>query len=150
MAVARGEIEVFVEDHLDGCAGLYASVFCSEPWGEPWTTETARERLTEIYHSPGFEGLVCVVGGEPVRLAVGNRVRRAVGWGFFLHEFCVKVGMQGAGVGGRLLACPEDRLREARVGSVFLLTGSVAPDRGFYAKNGYGEDREMATMAKVL
>lgn len=148
--MAREEIEVFDEDHLYGCAGLYASVFSLEPWGEPWTTEKARERLAEIYYSPGFEGLVCVVGGEPVGLALGNRVRRAVGRGFLLHEFCVRAEMQGSGMGGRLLACLEDRLREAGVGSVFLLTGSDTPARGFYAKNGYGEDREMATMAKVL
>ncbi len=148
--MAREEIEVFAEDHLNGCAGLYASVFSLEPWGEPWTTERARERLAEIYYSPGFEGFVCAVGGEPAGLALGNRVRRAVGWGFLLHEFCVRVEMQGAGMGGRLLACLEDRLREAGVGSVFLLTGSDTPARDFYATNGYGEDTEMTTMAKIL
>lgn len=93
--MAREEIEVFDEDQLYGCAWLYASVF-SEPWGEPWTTEKARERLAETYYSPGFEGLVCVVGGEPVGLTLGNRVRRAVGRGFLLHEFCVRAEMQGA------------------------------------------------------
>ena len=144
------EIEAFGGDHLDGCAALYASVFASEPWGEPWTRGKARERLAEIYHAPGFEGFVSVVGGEPVGLALGNSVSRPVGRGFFLHEFCVKAGVQGAGVGGRLLARLESRLRDAGVGSVFLVTGLHAPARGFYFKNGYGEATGMAAMVKTL
>ena len=150
MGVEREEIGAFGEEHLDGCAALYAAVFASEPWDEPWTAEASRERLAEIYHSPGFEGCVCTVDGEPVGLALGNRVRRATGRGFLLHELCVKAGMQGAGLGGRLLARLEDRLRASGVGSVFLVTGHGIPAKGFYEKNGYGEVTNMAAMVKVL
>lgn len=148
--MVREEIEVFGEHHLDGCAGLYASVFSSGPWDEPWTAERARERLAQIYHAPAFEGLVCTVDGEPVGLAMGNCVRRAAGRGFMLHELCAGTGMQGTGIGRRLLSSLEERLRERGVGSVFLLTGRDVPARGFYAKNGYGEVTDMIAMIKAL
>ncbi len=134
----------FGRDRPDGCA----SVFASEPWGEPWARGKARERLTEIYHAPGFEGFVGVVGGEPVGLAPGNSVSRSVGRGFFLHEFCVKAEVRG--VGGRLLESLEGRLRDAGVGSVFLVTGPRAPARGFCFKDGNGEATGMAAMVKTL
>jgi len=148
--VALEEIGVFGADHLDGCAELYASVFASEPWNEPWTAERARERLAEIYYAPAFEGLVCTAGGKFVGLAMGNAVRRAAGRGFYLHELCVRTEMQGAGVGKRLLARLEDRLRVACVGSIFLVTGLEIPATGFYTKNGYGEVSSMTAMAKAL
>ncbi len=146
MGVRREEIGVFGEEHLDGCA----SVFASEPWRESWTAEASRERLTEIYPSPGFDGAVCTVDGEPVGLALGNSVRRATGRGFLLHELCVKAEMHGAGLGGRLLARLEDRLRGNGVGSVFLVTGLDIPAKDFYERSGYGEATGMAAMVKVL
>lgn len=143
-------IRVLGEADLDGCAGLYASVFAAEPWNEPWTARRARERLAEILYAPSYVGLVCAIGGEPAGLAMGNFMRRAAGRGFLLHELCVKTERQGQGVGEWLLACLEDRLRGEGVGSVFLLTGRDAPARGFYEENGYGEVAGMVAMLKVL
>lgn len=148
--MAREEIRVLGEDDLDGCAELYASVFVSELWNEPWTAKRARERLAEILHAPSFEGLICTVDGEPAGMVMGNSVRRAAGRGFFLHELCVKTDRRGRGVGERLLARLEDRLRGEGVGRVLLLTGRDAPARGFYEKNGYGEAAGTVAMLKVL
>lgn len=145
----RESIERLDEGCLDGCAELFASVFGSEPWNEPWARDTARERLEEILGSPGCLGLVCVSRGEVTGLVLGCVVRRAGGRLFYLHEMCVAAGRQGEGIGGRLLARLESRLRESGVGSIFLLTGEGTPAENFYPKSGY-EEVPVVAMEKGL
>ncbi|MEW5323804.1 hypothetical protein V2J23_17295 [Geobacillus thermoleovorans] len=43
-------------DNLEQCIELYIKVFNSEPWNESWTYETAKERLTDLLHTPKFTG----------------------------------------------------------------------------------------------
>ena len=73
------------DGQLDGCAGLFASVFSAPPWNEEWTLAAARARLAEILKTPGAISLAWVED-TPVGLVAGYCERNARGYVFYLKE----------------------------------------------------------------
>jgi aminoglycoside 6'-N-acetyltransferase I len=41
---------------LEPCIELNINVFNRDPWNETWTYQTAKERLTDLLHTPKFLG----------------------------------------------------------------------------------------------
>jgi aminoglycoside 6'-N-acetyltransferase I len=48
-------------DKMEQCIELYINVFNSEPWNETWTYQTAKERLTDLLHTPKFLGFLIFI-----------------------------------------------------------------------------------------
>lgn len=121
---------------LDDCARLFATVFSAPPWDEGWTLAAARARLAEILKTPGAAGLAWVEE-KPVGLVAGYCERDAGGHMFYLKEMCVRPDRQRQGIGARLLAAWEERLRKSGVRQIYLMTRRGGPAEAFYAANGF-------------
>ena len=59
-------------DKMEQCIELYINVFNSEPWNENWTYEVARERLTDLLHTPRFLGFLLYDNGNLIGFIAGN------------------------------------------------------------------------------
>ncbi|BDG47260.1 hypothetical protein [Parageobacillus sp. KH3-4] len=57
-------------DNLKQC--IEFKVFNSEPWNESWTYETAKERLTDLFHAPKFAGFFWKNNETPIGFIAGN------------------------------------------------------------------------------
>jgi len=100
--------------------------------------ELVDERLTHGADS-GYEFLFAQAGDALVGYACWGRTpQTADGWD--LYWIVVDPRFQGGGVGARLLAEVERRIREGGGGSVWVETAGraqYAPTRAFYERRGY-------------
>lgn len=48
-------------DDIDGLTALFVTCFTGPPWNEPWTIESARNRLLLMANAPSFRGIVVTV-----------------------------------------------------------------------------------------
>ncbi|TRZ39179.1 GNAT family N-acetyltransferase [Niallia circulans] len=102
---------VFItEDTLEQCIELYISVFNSEPWNETWTYSSAKERLTDLLHTPKFLGFLLYVKGNLIGFIAGNSKKSYAGLTFYLAELCINNRIQGKGYGTKLLLSLEEEL----------------------------------------
>lgn len=123
--------------HLPACAALYASVFNGEPWRNEWSLESARQRLEEIFRTPGYLGLVLKREDNVVALVMGVCKTWYDGAFYELEEACVERELQGQGLGSVLYQTLEQRLRERGVGRILLATLAASPAEKFYFKHGF-------------
>ncbi|MGE1161608.1 hypothetical protein ACQJ0H_22850, partial [Pantoea agglomerans] len=65
------------------------NVFNNEPWSESWTYETAKERLTDLLHTPKFLGFLFHIDNNLVGFIAGNSKVSYQGLTFYLAELCV-------------------------------------------------------------
>ena len=57
---------------IQKCASLYAQVFSSSPWSEPWTDEEADNRLRYLMDSKGFLGFLAEKDGKTIGFVLGT------------------------------------------------------------------------------
>lgn len=134
---------------LDSCADLYAEVFSSSPWNEPWTFEAALHRLTHFYHSRGFIG-VLAKEDRVLGFALGNLEPFHSGNLFYLREMCISVGRQSEGLGKQLYHAVEGELSTRGVERVYLTTSRRIPASSFYQNVGFKYVEEMGFYAKRI
>jgi len=134
---------------LESCAALYAQVFSSAPWSEPWTAQAALDRLNHFYESNGFAGVLAESDGV-LGFALGNAEPFHTEVLFYLREMCVGPAHQGRGLGGRLYQALERELSLKSVKRVYLATERAIPAARFYIKNGFEHMEEMGFYAKSV
>ena len=144
------EILPLTNEHLDSCANLLVEVFSNEPWNEPWTWETARILLCEIFHTPGFIGLVLLYNNKIVGFIVGYCEQSCNNRRFFLREICVQTEKQRQGIGTKLLHQLVDVLSTMNISLVYLLTMKNRELKNFYTKNGFYQNPEMILMLQKI
>ena len=142
------EILPLTGEHLDACANLLVQVFNKEPWNEPWTFETARILLFEIFDTPGFVGLIFLYENEIVGFVVGYCEQSCVRKRFFLREICVQTGKQRQGIGTKLLHQLVDILSTMNVSLIYLLTMKDGELKNFYTKSGFHQSPGMVLMLR--
>lgn len=135
------------EKDLYSCAELYAEVFSSSPWNEPWTAESALHRLDHFYHSIGFTGFLAKADGV-VGFVLGNAEPFHSGSLFYLREMCVAVRCQSQGLGRQLFQALERQLVAKKVERIYLTTSHGIPASGFYQSIGFKCVEEMGFYAK--
>ena len=59
-------------EHISKCSELYIKVFNAEPWNDKWTIKIAKKRLTDIYSTPNFEGILYTEDGQVKGAILGN------------------------------------------------------------------------------
>ena len=128
-------IEALTQSHLDECANLIVSTFNAGPWNDRWTLDRAKKALTWTLEVPGFLGLVSL-DDEVLGFVTGYREPDDVRDVFYLNALCVRLGMQGSGVGSRLLEHLKDELEMSGVSTIYLITHKDTPAESFYKKNG--------------
>lgn len=134
---------------LKSCAALYAQVFASAPWLEPWTIEAAFNRLTYFYESLGFVG-VLVEKEDLIGFALGNAEPFHSGDLFYLREMCIAPNNQSQGLGRRVISELENELRSRNLQSIYLTTERDIPAAQFYINNGFNYVKKMGFYAKRL
>lgn len=144
------EVVAFSADLLSGCAMLYARVFSSAPWSEPWTLEKAERRLSDILATPGSEGLVWIDPETltPIGAAIGHVVQGAVEPLFKLSELFVHPQWQGQGIGARLLRQLEQTVAALGARSIVLTTEGRPAE--FYSRLGYATRPDWIAMSRHL
>ena len=128
----------FIEsEDLLNISDLYSSVFSAAPWNEPWNHEKALLRLSHIYQSKSFVGLLVEIEGAIEAITVGNTEPFLDKNIFHLREMCVNPMLQGKGVGQRLIKKLHIELKKLGVSGVYLTTRNDIKAANFYRKNGY-------------
>ncbi|SNS34256.1 Acetyltransferase (GNAT) domain-containing protein [Anaerovirgula multivorans] len=143
-------IVLITNDKLEQCIELYIKVFNSEPWNETWTHETAKERLTDLLHTPRFLGFLFYDNDNLIGFIAGNSKKSYMGLTFYLAELCINNQIQGKGYGSKLLLCLEDELKKRDIHSLYLLTSNGGLAKAFYLKNNYVINENRIVMKKNL
>jgi len=134
-------IRPITKSDIEELAALYASVFNSPPWNEPWTQKTAQERLEWIYESKGFLGFL-VNEQESIQGMVLGNIEPFLGErAFYLREMLIRPDKQRKGLGAKLLKQLHVHLREMFVSRSYLITKNESPAAKFYLSNGYTLER---------
>ncbi|MGG0792184.1 GNAT family N-acetyltransferase [Peribacillus simplex] len=144
------EMLPLTSENLEQCIELYMKVFNREPWNESWTYETAKERLSDLLHTPKFLGFLFQVDHNSVGFVAGNSKVSYQGLTFYLAELCVNNEMQGKGHGSKMLQSLEDELQKREIKSVYLLTANDGLAEAFYLKNDYIVNEDRVVMKKNL
>ncbi|MBO0999979.1 GNAT family N-acetyltransferase [Bacillus sp. SD075] len=137
-------------ENVEQCTELYMNVFNSEPWNERWTYETAKERLSDLLHTPKFLGFLFHIDHNPVGFIAGNSKVSYQGVTYYLAELCVNNEMQGKGHGSKMLHSLEDELQKREIKSLYLLTANDGLAEAFYRKNDYVVNEDRVVMKKKL
>jgi aminoglycoside 6'-N-acetyltransferase I len=138
-------------NNLEQCIELYIKVFNSEPWNESWTYETAKERLTDLLHTPKFTGFFWKNNETPIGFIAGNSKTTYQGITFYLAELCINNEIQGKGYGSQLVQfLLEEELQKKNVKNIYLLTSNGGLAESFYRKNGYVVNNNRIVMKKNL
>lgn len=141
--------EIEMED-LSELACLYVETFNSEPWNDEWTIDTATKRLKQMLNTEDSYGL-CVYQGEILCGAVlGCMEQFYDGIMFNLKEFWVKNGMRGCGIGTKIFAEMEKRLKEKQIKNIILFTSKGDFTEYFYHKQDMKTNPEMVFMSKSI
>ena len=124
-------------EDIESISDLYASVFSSPPWNEPWNFEKAKLRLEHIFLSKDFVGLLVEIEESVEAIILGNSEPFLSEKTFHLREMCVNPKLQGTGIGQRLIQRLHEKLKELDVSGVYLTTRNDIKAANFYRKNGY-------------
>ncbi len=143
-------IRAFERSDLEECARLFVSVFTKAPWKDNWTTESARQRLSEIHRTPGFVGLVLCEKDEIIGFALGYCEERSGMKEYSLQEMCVRNNKQRKGIGAKLLSNLQKKLKEMGVEHIYLITMKDTAAAYFYTKKGYRTNQRMIIMTHRL
>lgn len=144
------ELVPFTEAHLDPAAVLFVQVFASEPWNEVWPPSAARRRLEDLVRSPGFLGVAAFRENELAGFALGRLEAYQGEEHFYLQEMCVSTRWQRQGVGTKVLAQLEARLKERDCRQIYLLTARDSAPEAFYLHLGFSPARRAEVMIKRL
>lgn len=139
--------EIVVGDVAE-LAKIYAETFNSDPWYDKWTLETAEKRLSQMIKNGGFYGIVSFDESGITAMILGEAEQYFDGVIFNIKEFCVKNELRGKGIGTKLLAEFERRLKGMGIRETVLMTN--LEDEEFYKKRGFNRSRGIIYMGKEM
>lgn len=143
-------IRILELEDIEKCIDLFIAVFNAEPWNDKWTPDSAHIRLHDIFKSPHFVGFVYEENDKISGAVFGNIEQWYEGMHYNLREIFVSNETQGKGVGRRLLAELENKVKERDVRTIILFTSRDDKTNGFYKNNGYIDFDDMVMMGKEI
>lgn len=135
---------------IDEYAGLFLSVFNSEPWNDSWTKELAAVRIEDMMRTNTFIGKALYCDGDLKGIIWGQKEQFFDGVHFQIQEFCVKTSEQKKGYGTALLRSMEQALREAGIVNIYLITSRDERTEGYYSRKGFTTSDFMIVMTNRL
>lgn len=138
------------ERDLKEISEVYVEVFNTEPWNDNWTSQTAYNRLKDIFESPKFVGLKYSLDGQVKGAVLGNCEQWYEGMHFNVREMFVSSDLQGKGIGTQLLDQIEIEVKKKDVRTLILFTEKDCETDNFYRKNGFGELDFMSMLEKSI
>ncbi|WP_455717808.1 GNAT family N-acetyltransferase [Anaerosporobacter sp.] len=137
------------EDILDICVDLFIDIFSSEPWNDVYDS---KKQVTDFFenhmNNNYFVGYVLKDEDNVVALSIGMKKPWINGMEYYIDQFCVKVGMQGMGVGSHFLKLIEEEIKAQGMNAIILNTEKGFPSEKFYLKNGLSALDELVILAK--
>ena len=143
-------IREIVEQDIAPISNLYVSVFNEPPWDEEWQTEWAKDRLTGIYNSPGFYGLLHEDSDKPITSVLGRSLTFKSWKEFEIVELFVNPKYQGNGIGSELVMQLEFHLKQNGYFKATLLTARDTQVEKFYSNRGFITSNRMIYMSHEL
>ena len=134
-------------ENLGRYVQVFLNAFDGEPWNEPWDEVTASKRLIQFMNTGSFYGLELEEDGEVVAFILGQHEAYYDGPRFCIQEFCC--GKRGGGIGSKLLAELESRLKQQGIVRTYLMTIHGDATEGYYQRRGYVTDPDNIWMYKV-
>ncbi len=130
-------VQKITDTDLPELARLFVEVFSAAPWDQPWTQESALERLSIIRQSYGFYGLQLVQNYKPIAGVLARL-------GSFLGELELEIvemfvsnAHQRIGLGGDLLDALKQQASRDKIHCFVLQTGADTFAKDFYLKHGF-------------
>ncbi|MGE7689807.1 GNAT family N-acetyltransferase [Lysinibacillus sp. NPDC097214] len=132
-------VRLLSEKDLEEASIIFTYVFSSNPWNEPWSSQTAYKRLLDISKTPGYIGIGYFNSDNQMSgFLVGNEEQWADTKNFYINEICVLTNTQQNGIGTILLNYLKNILTQKEVDTAYLSTerGDGKPEI-FFRKNGF-------------
>lgn len=126
---------------------LYIGYYNRHEEGQ-WTEESAGRRIRQVLGMDGGWGLALMEAGEPLGFAMGYFKPYDDLTSFVLEEIVVAGERQGQGLGTRLLAETERRVRARGAAGVELQAVNSPLHAHFYQKAGYGDAKNFVLKVK--
>ncbi len=115
-----------------------------------WTEETATRRITQVLTMDGGYALIMEDGGQVLGFVMGYLKQYDDLVGYMLEEILIASAHQHRGLGTRLLAEVEARVREKGASLVELSSVNDALHDGYYGKAGYYKATSLIPRGKWL
>ena len=145
------EMRKFMIKDMDAIVELYKDVFSAEPWNDVWKSrDQVRYYLNELIENPVFEGFVAYENSLLVAVCFGHKRSWWTGKEFFIDELFVANGIQGNGIGTRLLHYVERNLFILDCMRLTLLTNRDIAAKDFYLKKGFTTIHNRIVMTKDI
>jgi aminoglycoside 6'-N-acetyltransferase I len=145
------EINKFTMGDIDECVELYKDVFSSDPWNDEWiSNDQVKNYFNELIENPVFEGFVVYENSKLIAACFGHKRSWWTGNDFFIDELFVANGMQGNGIGTKLLEYVECNRAMDDCNRLILLTNIDLPAEEFYLKKGFKTNNIRIIMDKKI
>lgn len=137
--------------HLNVCVNIFVAAFSAPPLSYDFITEEKTRRyLKDLARAPGFEGFVYEEGGQAAAFCFGKHDDYFHAPQYEVCELAVLPELHGKGVGRRVMAQLEVRMKKAGIAAIILHTSRTIPAYYFYKKLGYTEVTDNATLTIPL
>lgn len=147
---SRIEYKVVNEHMLNEMISLYVETFNTEPWNDSWTADTALQRINAVLHADGFYGLAMYQNNIMCGFILGWFEQYCETREFAIREFAIRNTGRGQGLGTKLYAELEQKLKNDGVNKITLLTLKGVLTEHFYEKNGFQTSKEIILMSKTI
>lgn len=144
------KFEEIVSAKIGELAEMYVETFNAPPWNDKWTIETASKRIQQMINCEDFYGLIAYDEAELCGMILGSEEQFYDGKMFNLKEFCVKNGRRNQGLGKKIYAEFEKRLKERHVDKIILFTLKDEGVETFYLRRGFYNHSKMIMMGKDI
>lgn len=134
---------------LDVCVDLFIDTFSKEPWNDVYDSRNQVEDLFKNHMNNNyFVGYVLKEKDSIVALSIGMKKPWINGMEYYIDQFCVKVCMQGQGVGSLFMELIQEEIKKQGMNAIILTTDKGFPSEKFYLKNGFNSLVELVVLAK--
>ncbi|MCL2603236.1 MAG: GNAT family N-acetyltransferase [Defluviitaleaceae bacterium] len=141
----------YQKNDLTVCIQLFVAAFNAPPLNYQFIThEKTRRYLRDIVSTPGFNGFMYKINGQPAAFCFGVKDDYFHAPQYEIKEFAVCPAQQGKGTGSAFLREIEKTLTKEGVTAISLQTSRAIPAYGFYKKNGFTEYGETVGFMKSL
>ena len=128
------------------CAKTFMMAFQEEPWNEPWTYNSAYNRIEGMMMAGISRGYVACNDDMIVAMLCGRINSYVDAKELFVDEFCILPEYQGRGIGSKMLEFVRGHLKQEGISCMVLNTERDYPAAKFYEKNGFKQKNSVVLM----
>ena len=144
------KLRVLTIQDKDPITELFIDVFTQDPWNDDWSDpEQLRAYIDDLIGQRNSLTIGYFCDEQLVGLSMGRVKHWYEGTEYCVDEFCIAGPFQHQGIGSRFLSEIEAYLTERGIRCLYLQTDKDVPAHSFYLKNGFEEQRNSVSLAKI-